>query len=120
MGQHSRIEYWRNIDRSCLVWTKAAWIKFDYAPEKEELVTELMVIAREELEHLQMVHDLIKSKGLALGRNGKIIMWMNYLIHEKDGSRNDALCERLLFQRWLKPEVVNDLKYYLKILQMKR
>jgi hypothetical protein len=28
--------------------------------EKEELVTELMVIARE-LEHLQMVHDLIKK-----------------------------------------------------------
>jgi tRNA-(ms[2]io[6]A)-hydroxylase len=28
--------------------------------EKEELVTELMIIAREELEHLQMVHDLIK------------------------------------------------------------
>ena len=25
-------------------------------PEKEELVTELLVIAREELEHLQMVH----------------------------------------------------------------
>jgi tRNA-(ms[2]io[6]A)-hydroxylase len=46
-------------------------IKFDYAPEKEELVTELMVIAREELEHLQMVHDLIKSKGLALGRERK-------------------------------------------------
>jgi tRNA-(ms[2]io[6]A)-hydroxylase len=32
--------------------------------KKEELVTELMIIAREELEHLQMVHDLIKSKGL--------------------------------------------------------
>jgi tRNA-(ms[2]io[6]A)-hydroxylase len=32
---------------------------------KEELVTEL-IIAREELEHLQMVHDLIKSKGLSL------------------------------------------------------
>jgi tRNA-(ms[2]io[6]A)-hydroxylase len=29
--------------------------------EKEEL-TELMIIAREELEHLQMVHDLIKAK----------------------------------------------------------
>jgi tRNA-(ms[2]io[6]A)-hydroxylase len=29
---------------------------------KEELVTELMIIAREELEHLQMVHDLIKAK----------------------------------------------------------
>jgi tRNA-(ms[2]io[6]A)-hydroxylase len=33
-----------------------------YNSELEELVTELLVIAREELEHLQMVHDLIKSK----------------------------------------------------------
>jgi tRNA-(ms[2]io[6]A)-hydroxylase len=32
------------------------------------------MIAREELEHLQMVHDLIKSKGLSLGRNAKTIM----------------------------------------------
>jgi tRNA-(ms[2]io[6]A)-hydroxylase len=39
-----------------------------YNSELEELVTELLVIAREELEHLQMVHDLIKSKGLTLGR----------------------------------------------------
>jgi tRNA-(ms[2]io[6]A)-hydroxylase len=30
-----------------------------------------MIIAREELEHLQMVHDLIKSKGLSLGRERK-------------------------------------------------
>jgi tRNA-(ms[2]io[6]A)-hydroxylase len=33
-----------------------------YNSELEELVTELLVIAREELEHLQMVHDLIKVK----------------------------------------------------------
>jgi hypothetical protein len=43
------------VNKSCLECHK-----FDYAPEKEELVTELMVIARE-LEHLQMVHDLIKK-----------------------------------------------------------
>jgi tRNA-(ms[2]io[6]A)-hydroxylase len=42
-----------------------------YNSELEELVTELLVIAREELEHLQMVHDLIKSKGLTLGRERK-------------------------------------------------
>jgi tRNA-(ms[2]io[6]A)-hydroxylase len=44
--------------------------KFDNTKfEKEELVTELMIIAREELEHLQM-DDLI-SKGLSLGRERK-------------------------------------------------
>jgi tRNA-(ms[2]io[6]A)-hydroxylase len=39
---------------------------------RKELVTELMIIAREELEHLQMVHDLIK--GLTLGRERRTIM----------------------------------------------
>jgi tRNA-(ms[2]io[6]A)-hydroxylase len=34
---------------------------FDHKNSKEDLVTELMIIAREELEHLQMVHDLIKK-----------------------------------------------------------
>jgi tRNA-(ms[2]io[6]A)-hydroxylase len=41
-----------------------------YNSELELLVTELLVIA-EELEHLQMVHDLKKSKGLTLGRERK-------------------------------------------------
>ena len=42
-----------------------------YNSELEELVTEMLVIAREELEHLQMVHDLIKKRGLTLGRERK-------------------------------------------------
>lgn len=33
-----------------------------YNSELEELVTEMLVIAREELEHLQMVHDIIKKE----------------------------------------------------------
>lgn len=67
-------------------------------PEKEELVTELLIIAREELEHLQMVHDIIKQKGLQLGRENKD-HYVNALFKfmKKDGSRNDALIDRLLF-----------------------
>ncbi|GIZ10433.1 tRNA-(ms[2]io[6]A)-hydroxylase [Flavobacterium sp. UMI-01] len=66
--------------------------------EKEELVTELMLIAREELEHFQMVYDLIKERGLTFGRERKD-SYVNELFKfmKKDGSRNDALCERLLF-----------------------
>ena len=66
--------------------------------EKEELVTELMLIAREELEHFQMVFDLIKERGLTFGRERKD-SYVNELFKfmKKDGSRNDALCERLLF-----------------------
>jgi tRNA-(ms[2]io[6]A)-hydroxylase len=49
--------------------------------EKEELVTELMIIAREELEHLQM-DDLI-SKGLSLGRERKDHYVNELFIHEE-------------------------------------
>jgi tRNA-(ms[2]io[6]A)-hydroxylase len=34
-------------------------------------ISNRVIIAREELEHLQMVHDLKKSKGLTLGRERK-------------------------------------------------
>ena len=66
--------------------------------EKEELVTEMTRIALEEMQHFQMVHDIIKEKGLTLGRERKD----NYVsdlmkFAKKDGSRNDALVERLLF-----------------------
>lgn len=69
-----------------------------YNSELEELVTEMLVIAREELEHLQMVHDLIKKRGLTLGRERKD-HYVNELFKfmKKDGDRKDALCDRLLF-----------------------
>jgi tRNA-(ms[2]io[6]A)-hydroxylase len=58
----------------------------------------MLVIAREELEHLQMVHDIIKKRGLTLGRERKD-HYVNELFKfmKKDGSRKDALCDRLLF-----------------------
>jgi tRNA-(ms[2]io[6]A)-hydroxylase len=36
--------------------------------EKAKLAGELMIIEQEKFEHLEMVHDLIDSKGLSLGR----------------------------------------------------
>jgi len=66
--------------------------------EKEELVTKMTRIALEEMEHFQMVHTIIKEKGLTLGRERKD-NYVNDLVKfaKKDGSRNDALVERLLF-----------------------
>lgn len=66
--------------------------------EHEELVTELLEIAREELEHFQMVHNIIKARGLKLGRERKD-HYVNELFKfmRKDGSRNDAFVDRLLF-----------------------
>ncbi|UPZ17271.1 tRNA-(ms[2]io[6]A)-hydroxylase [Flavobacterium humidisoli] len=69
-----------------------------YNSEIEELVTEMLEIAREELEHFQMVHNIIKQRGLTLGRERKD-HYVNVLFKfmKKDGSRRDALCDRLLF-----------------------
>jgi tRNA-(ms[2]io[6]A)-hydroxylase len=66
--------------------------------EKEDLVTKMLKIAKEEIEHFQLVHEIIKQRGLELGRErkddyvGDLVKFM-----KKDGSRNDALIERLLF-----------------------
>jgi tRNA-(ms[2]io[6]A)-hydroxylase len=66
--------------------------------EHEELVSALLEIAKEELEHFQMVHNIIKERGLTLGRERKD-HYVNELFKflKKDGSRNDAFVDRLLF-----------------------
>jgi tRNA 2-(methylsulfanyl)-N6-isopentenyladenosine37 hydroxylase len=66
--------------------------------EHEELVTDLLEIAKEEITHFQMVHNIIKKRGLTLGRERKD-HYVNELFKflKKDGSRNDAFVDRLLF-----------------------
>jgi tRNA-(ms[2]io[6]A)-hydroxylase len=69
-----------------------------YNSEHPELVTELLKIAKEEIEHFQLVHEIIKERGLTLGRERKD-HYVNELFKflKKDGSRNDAFIDRLLF-----------------------
>ena len=66
--------------------------------EHEELVTGLLEIAKEELAHFEMVHNIIKARGYKLGRERKD-HYVNELVKfmKKDGSRTSALVERLLF-----------------------
>lgn len=66
--------------------------------ENEELVTEMAKIAIEEMQHFQMVHDIIKARGYEFGREVKDD-YVNQLVKfsKKGGTRNDALIERLLF-----------------------
>ncbi|SMC38082.1 tRNA-(ms[2]io[6]A)-hydroxylase [Cellulophaga tyrosinoxydans] len=66
--------------------------------EHEELVTELLKLAQEELEHFQMVHDIIKKRGYTLGRERRD-SYVNELfkIQMTGGSRQQALVNRLLF-----------------------
>jgi tRNA-(ms[2]io[6]A)-hydroxylase len=69
-----------------------------YNTEHEELVHELTAIAIEEMQHFQMVIDIIKERGYTLGKERKddyVGQWMKF--NKKDGSRNMAFIDRLLF-----------------------
>ncbi len=66
--------------------------------EHMDLVEELTVIALEEMQHFQMVVDIIKQRGYTLGRErkddyvGRLVKFS-----KRDGSRNTAFIDRLLF-----------------------
>ncbi len=101
---------WANIAESNLeeILTDHCWCEqkaatnaitlITYNSEHEDLVTELTEIAIEEMQHFQMVHNIIKEKGYTLGRERKDD-YVNQLVKfcKKDGSRNDAFIDRLLF-----------------------
>lgn len=66
--------------------------------DHQDLVTDLLEIAREEIEHFNQVHELIKQRGLKLGRERKD-QYVNDLVKflKKDGSRQQSFLDRLLF-----------------------
>ncbi|MFZ4863377.1 tRNA-(ms[2]io[6]A)-hydroxylase [Sphingobacterium sp. Mn56C] len=67
-------------------------------PEFEDLVHELTAIALEEMEHFKMVIEIIKQRGYKLGRERKDDYVGQLLkFSKKDGSRNMAFIDRLLF-----------------------
>lgn len=67
-------------------------------PERTELVTDLLLLAQEELDHFRMVHDIIKEHGFTLGKERKD-SYVNQLFKAriKGGNRHQALIDRLLF-----------------------
>lgn len=64
----------------------------------EDLVTDLLELAKEELEHFQMVHEIIKKRGYTLGRERKD-NYVNelYKFMNKGGSPLQSMVDRLLF-----------------------
>jgi tRNA-(ms[2]io[6]A)-hydroxylase len=64
----------------------------------EDLVTALLELAKEELEHFQMVHDIIKKRGYTLGRERKD-SYVNelYKFMNKGGNHLQSMVDRLLF-----------------------
>ncbi len=67
-------------------------------PNYTEMVTALILLVKEELEHFEQVHNLIKARGQVLGRERKDD-YVNelYKFMKKDGSRTQSLVDRLLF-----------------------
>jgi tRNA-(ms[2]io[6]A)-hydroxylase len=68
--------------------------------EKEDLVSAMLEISIEEMEHFKMVHDLIKERGLEFERERKddyVNELARYMKDHLDGSREAGLIERLLF-----------------------
>ena len=66
--------------------------------EHQDLVKDLLALAKEEIDHFEQVHNIIIKRGLKLGRERKDD-YVNELFKfmKKDGSRKDALVDRLLF-----------------------
>ncbi|GAA3513330.1 tRNA-(ms[2]io[6]A)-hydroxylase [Aquimarina addita] len=67
-------------------------------PELVDLVTDLITLAQEELQHFEMVHEIIKKRGYTLGPERKD-HYVNQLFKFKikGGSRQQSLVDRLLF-----------------------
>src|SRR5690606_40860019 len=67
-------------------------------PEYPDLVSDLLALAKEELEHFEMVHNIIKKRGFKLGRERKD-SYVNelYKFMNKGGNRVQSMVDRLLF-----------------------
>ena len=66
-------------------------------PELTDMVCDLIALAKEELDHFEQVHNLIKSRGKILGREQKDEYVIDLFKFMDRGSRESALVDRLLF-----------------------
>ena len=68
--------------------------------EYPDLVSDMLALAKEEIEHFQMVHDIIIKRGLTLARERKdeyVGELAQYMKKSNNGSRASGFVERLLF-----------------------
>jgi tRNA-(ms[2]io[6]A)-hydroxylase len=67
-------------------------------PEKTDLVTSMLELAQEELQHFRMVHEKLIARGFVLGRERRDeYVNLLYEFQRKGGSRVTQLIDRLLF-----------------------
>lgn len=67
-------------------------------PERPDIVTELLAIAKEELEHFGQVLEIIKKRGYKFGRTRKDD-YVNELVNfiQKGGHRDTLIVDKMLF-----------------------
>ena len=68
--------------------------------EYPDLVTDMLALAKEEIEHFQMVNNIINKRGLTLGRERKdeyVGELAKYMKQSNTGSRVSGFVERMLF-----------------------
>lgn len=100
---------WANIAEGNLeeILTDHAWCEqkattnaitiITMVPEYPEIITELLKIAQEELEHFQMVHEIIKKRGFTFGRERKddyVGQLFKFIVQ---GTRENYIIDRMLF-----------------------
>ena len=66
-------------------------------PEYPDMVTELLAIAQEELDHFSQVHQIILQRGYVLGRARKDDYVNDLAKFMIQGSREDLIIDRMLF-----------------------
>ncbi|MCT4118454.1 tRNA-(ms[2]io[6]A)-hydroxylase [Elizabethkingia anophelis] len=100
---------WANIAEGNLgeILTDHAWCEQKAAtnaitlitllPEYPEIVTELLAIAQEELDHFNQVHEIIKQRGYTLGRPRKDDYVNDLFKFIVQGSREDLIIDKMLF-----------------------
>ena len=68
--------------------------------EYPDLVSDMLALAKEEIEHFEMVHNIIKKRGLTLARERKdeyVGELAQYMKQSNTGSRVSGFVERMLF-----------------------
>ena len=100
---------WANIAEGNLeeILTDHAWCELkassnaimliNMLPEFTEITTELTKIAKEEMDHFEQVHEIIKARGWVLGRERKDSYVNDLFKFMKPGNRNHLIIERMLF-----------------------
>lgn len=100
---------WANIAEGNLeeILTDHAWCEQKAAtnsitlitmlPEYPEIVSELLAIAQEELDHFNQVHEIIQKRGYQLGRERKDDYVGDLFKFIVQGSRENYIIDRMLF-----------------------